>query len=60
MLFIGRLLDQYNERLLIGISSILLGGSILLIQIVRGFTGLLFVLTVVGVFYSTAQPGEVK
>ncbi|PDY45062.1 MFS transporter [Bacillus pseudomycoides] len=57
MLFIGRLLDQYNERLLIGISSILLGGSILLIQIVRGFTGLLFVLTVVGVFYSTAQPG---
>ncbi len=60
MLFIGRLLDQYNERLLIGISSILLGGSILLIQIVRGFTGLLFVLTVVGVFYSTAQPGGSK
>ncbi|KEK22694.1 MFS transporter [Bacillus gaemokensis] len=60
MLFVGRLLDQYNERLLIGVSSILLGGSILFINIVEGFTGLLFVLALVGVFYSTAQPGGSK
>ncbi|MEN1934028.1 MFS transporter [Paenibacillus sp. 102] len=60
MLFVGRLLDQYNERLLIGVSSILLGGSILFIHIVDGFMGLLFVLVAVGVFYSTAQPGGSK
>ncbi len=60
MIFVGRLLDQYNERLLIGVSSILLGGSLLIIQVIEGFTGLLFVLTIVGVFYSTAQPGGSK
>lgn len=60
MLFVGRLLDQYNERLLIGVSSILLGGSLLFIHVVEGFTGLLFVLAIVGVFYSTAQPGGSK
>ncbi|WP_459500229.1 MFS transporter [Bacillus sp. C1] len=60
MLFVGRLLDQYNEKFLIGISAILLGGSMLFTQIVEGFTGLLFVLVIVGVFYSTAQPGGSK
>lgn len=60
MLFVGRLLDQYSEKLLIGVSSIFLGGSILFIHLVEGFTGLLFVLVIVGVFYSTAQPGGSK
>ncbi len=44
MLFVGRLLDQYNEKLLISISSFLLGGSFLLTNMVNGFNGLLFVL----------------
>ncbi|WP_436865605.1 MFS transporter [Bacillus fungorum] len=60
MLFVGRLLDQYNEKILISISSFLLGGSLLLTNIVNGFKGLLFVLLLVGTFYSVSQPGGSK
>ncbi|PFW59405.1 MFS transporter [Bacillus cereus] len=60
MLLAGRLLDQYNEKLLISISSFLLGGSFLLTNIVNGFNGLLFVLLLVGMFYSVSQPGGSK
>ncbi|MBE5106206.1 MFS transporter [Bacillus thuringiensis] len=60
MLFVGRLLDQYNEKMLIGVSSLLLGGSLLLANMVNGFTGLLFVLLLVGMFYSVSQPGGSK
>ncbi|PDY09250.1 MFS transporter, partial [Bacillus cereus] len=55
MLFVGKLLDQYNEKWLITISSFLLGGSLLLTNIVNGFKGLLFVLLLVGMFYSVSQ-----
>lgn len=60
MLLAGRLLDQYNEKLLISISSFLLGGTFLLTNIVNGFNGLLFVLLLVGMFYSVSQPGGSK
>lgn len=60
MLFVGWLLDQYNEKMLISISSFLLGGSLLLTNIVNGFIGLLFVLLLVGTFYSVSQPGGSK
>ncbi|WP_242309562.1 MFS transporter [Bacillus cereus group sp. BfR-BA-01524] len=60
MLFVGRLLDQYNEKLLISINSFLLGGSFLLTNMVNGFNGLLFVLLLVGTFYSVSQPGGSK
>ncbi len=60
MLFVGRLLDQYNEKILISISSFLLGGSLLLTNIVSGFNGLLFVLLLIGMFYSVSQPGGSK
>ncbi|PGM59710.1 MFS transporter [Bacillus cereus] len=60
MLFVGRLLDRYNEKLLITISSFLLGGSLLLTNTVNEFTGLLFVLLFVGAFYSVSQPGGSK
>ncbi|HFJ9439789.1 MULTISPECIES: MFS transporter [Bacillus] len=60
MLLAGRLLDQYNEKLLISISSFLLGGSFLLTNIVNGFNVLLFVLLLVGMFYSVSQPGGSK
>lgn len=60
MLFVGRLLDQYNEKILISISSFLLGGSLLLTNIVNGFNGLLFVLLLMGMFYSVSQPGGSK
>ncbi|WP_129111155.1 MFS transporter [Bacillus toyonensis] len=60
MLFVGKLLDQYNEKWLITISSFLLGGSLLLTNIVNGFNGLLFVLLLVGMFYSVSQPGGSK
>ncbi len=60
MLFVGRLLDQYNEKILISISSFLLGSSLLLTNIVSGFNGLLFVLLLMGMFYSVSQPGGSK
>ncbi|GCF66251.1 MULTISPECIES: MFS transporter [Bacillus] len=60
MLFVGRLLDQYNEKILISISSFLLGSSLLLTNIVNGFNGLLFVLLLIGMFYSVSQPGGNK
>lgn len=60
MLVAGRLLDQYNEKLLMGMGSILLGGSLLLVHLADGFMGLFIVLCFVGVFYSTAQPGGSK
>ncbi|ATI54133.1 MFS transporter [Bacillus cereus] len=60
MLFVGRLLDQYNEKILISISSFLLGSSLLLTNIVSGFNGLLFVLLLIGMFYSVFQPGGSK
>ncbi|MBE7147602.1 MFS transporter [Bacillus mycoides] len=60
MLFAGRLLDRYNERILIGASSVLLGGALLLVHTARGFIGLLFVLLLIGTFYSVSQPGGSK
>ena len=60
MLFVGRLLDQYNEKILISISSFLLGSLLLLTNIVSGFNGLLFVLLLIGMFYSVSQPGGSK
>ncbi|BCB38522.1 permease [Bacillus cereus] len=60
MLFVGRLLDQYNEKIVISISSFLLGSSLLLTNIVSGFNGLLFVLLLIGMFYSVSQPGGSK
>ncbi|HDR7337758.1 TPA: MFS transporter [Bacillus cereus] len=60
MLFVGRLLDQYNEKILISISSFLLGSSLLLTNIVSRFNGLLFVLLLIGMFYSVSQPGGSK
>lgn len=60
MLFVGRLLDQHNEKILISISSFLLGSSLLLTNIVNGFNGLLFVLLLIGMFYSVSQPGGNK
>ncbi|OJE37677.1 MFS transporter [Bacillus proteolyticus] len=60
MLFVGRLLDRYSERILIGASTVLLGGALLLAHIAREFMGLLFVLLLIGTFYSVSQPGGSK
>ena len=60
MLFAGKLLDRYNERILIGASTVLLGGALLLAHMARGFIGLLFVLLLIGTFYSVSQPGGSK
>ncbi|GLV61529.1 permease [Bacillus mycoides] len=60
MLFVGRILDRYSERILIGASTVLLGGALLLAHIAREFMGLLFVLLLIGTFYSVSQPGGSK
>lgn len=60
MLPAGWLLDRWNERLFIGLASVLLGVSILVVNGAGGFAGLLGVLSVTGIFYSAAQPGGSK
>lgn len=60
MLPAGWLLDRWNERFFIGLSSVLLGASILAVNAAGGFAGLLCVLSVTGIFYSAAQPGGSK
>jgi sugar phosphate permease len=60
MLFVGRLLDRSNERLLIGFGSVLLGLTLLVVMASDDFSKLILVLFFVGVFYSTSQPGGSK
>ncbi|WP_037593939.1 MFS transporter [Sporolactobacillus laevolacticus] len=60
MLLIGRMLDRWQERQIIGWGSILLGFSFMAVAKVPSFPALLFTLLVAGMFYSTAQPGGSK
>ncbi|MBA4493795.1 MFS transporter [Paenactinomyces guangxiensis] len=60
MLFIGRALDRYGERWIIGIGSILLGITMGLASFLSSYGALLFLLFLVGIHYGTAQPGGSK
>jgi sugar phosphate permease len=60
MLFIGYAMDRYGERWLISLGSILLGISFLLTAFALQYFILLFLLTLVGIWYGTAQPGGSK
>ncbi|GIM45864.1 permease [Collibacillus ludicampi] len=60
MLLVGKALDQYGERLLIGLGSIFLGFTAFSIPFIQNYIGILFLLGAVGIWYGTAQPGGSK
>jgi MFS family permease len=60
LLFVGDLLDRKSESLIIGVGAVIGGGALLLATTSGNFTVLLFWLFVVGLGYSTTQPGGSK
>jgi len=60
LLFVGDLLDRKSERAIIGVGAAIGGGALLLAATSGNFTMLLFWLFVVGLGYSTTQPGGSK
>jgi MFS family permease len=57
LLLVGKALDTYGERWLIGLGSILLGFTVFWIPFLQNYIGILFLLGGVGIWYGTAQPG---
>ncbi len=60
LLFVGDLLDRKSERAIIGVGAAIGGGALLLAATSGSFTTLLLWLFVVGLGYSTTQPGGSK
>ncbi len=60
MLVFGNLMDQYGERWIVGLGSILLGASMFLVYTVTHYAFLLIILIFVGIWYGPAQPGGSK
>ncbi len=60
LLFVGDLLDRKSERAIIGVGAVIGGGALLLAATSGSFAMLLFWLFVVGLGYSTTQPGGSK
>jgi predicted MFS family arabinose efflux permease len=60
LLFIGDLLDRKSESLIIGIGAAIGGAALLLAATAHGYLALLAWLFVVGLGYSTTQPGGSK
>ena len=60
LLFVGDLLDRKSERAIIGVGAAIGGGALLLAATSGSFAMLLFWLVVVGLGYSTTQPGGSK
>ncbi|AZV44343.1 MFS transporter [Peribacillus asahii] len=57
MLVFGNLMDRYGERWIVGMGSIFLGLSVLSANATNQYLILLVILTFVGIWYGTAQPG---
>lgn len=57
MLIFGDLMDKYGEKWVVGLGSILLGGNILAAYTTENYIILLIILSFVGIWYGTAQPG---
>ncbi len=60
LLFVGDLLDRKSERLIIGVGAAIGGGALLVAATSGNFVMLLVWLVVVGLGYSTTQPGGSK
>ena len=60
LLVAGELLDRFDERFVVGIGTLLVGGSLCVAALVNSYTELLIILVILGFGYSTAQPGGSK
>ncbi|MFP7486786.1 MFS transporter [Priestia filamentosa] len=57
MLFFGDLMDKFGEKWIVGGGTIILGLNIFFAAFIHHYAFLIVVLTFVGVWYGTAQPG---
>ncbi|MQG92855.1 MFS transporter [Pseudomonas sp. MN1F] len=60
LLVAGELLDRFDERFVVGIGTLIVGGSLCVAALVNSYTELLIILVILGFGYSTAQPGGSK
>lgn len=60
MIFLGKAIDQYGERWILGISSLLLGITLGGTLLTNHYVILLFILLIVGTWYGASQPGGSK
>lgn len=57
LLFVGDLLDRQSERVIIGIGTIIISCGLVAATLTRSFAMLLAALFIIGIGYSTIQPG---
>lgn len=60
MMFLGKVIDQYGERWILGISSLLLGITMAATLLTQQYVFLLIILIIVGAWYGASQPGGSK
>jgi MFS family permease len=60
MILVGRLLDQYGEKWIVFIGSVLLGFTFLCVTLTSNYLFLVLLLGIVGLWYGTSQPGGSK
>lgn len=60
LLIAGELLDRYSERFVVGLGAIIVGASLCAAALATAYTELLIALILLGLGYSTAQPGGSK
>jgi len=60
LLVAGELLDKYSERFVVGMGTVIVGVALCGAALVNSYTELLILLTILGLGYSTAQPGGSK
>ncbi|MFX3623519.1 MAG: MFS transporter [Ectobacillus sp.] len=57
MIIFGNLMDKYGEKWIVGIGAILLGLNVFVVNLTNNYFLFLGILTLVGIWYGTAQPG---
>lgn len=60
LLVAGELLDRYSERFVVGIGTVIVGVALCGAALANSYIELLILLTILGLGYSTAQPGGSK
>ncbi|AEV60487.1 MFS transporter [Pseudomonas ogarae] len=60
LLVAGELLDRYSERFVVGIGTMIVGAALFGAALANSYIELLIFLTLLGLGYSTAQPGGSK
>ncbi len=60
LLVAGELLDRFSERLIVGVGSLIVAASLFILSYARSYENILIGLFIVGMGYSTAQPGGSK